>query len=105
MSILSKYIIKKIAKQNIIFVLAVKVFVLILGAYGLTNMWQAVFADVGHIDALKAHLTDVQTRVRQDIHLQTGGADTLCVGKGLHIDGKYCVFFLLHQLAKKSMIA
>lgn len=43
---LSKKIIK-IAKQNIIFVLAVKVFVLVLGAYGFANMWQAVFADVG----------------------------------------------------------
>lgn len=43
---LAKKIIK-IVRQNIIFVLAVKVIVLILGAYGMTNMWQAVFADVG----------------------------------------------------------
>lgn len=37
----------KIVKQNIVFALAVKAMVLILGAFGYTNMWQAVFADVG----------------------------------------------------------
>ena len=37
----------KIVKQNIVFALAVKAIVLILGAFGYTNMWQAVFADVG----------------------------------------------------------
>lgn len=37
----------RIVKQNIIFALAVKAIVLVLGAYGLANMWQAVFADVG----------------------------------------------------------
>ena len=36
-----------IVKQNIIFALGVKVLVLILGAFGLANMWEAVFADVG----------------------------------------------------------
>ena len=36
-----------IARQNIIFALAVKVLVLILGAAGLAGMWLAVFADVG----------------------------------------------------------
>ena len=36
-----------IATQNIIFAIGVKVGVLILGALGLTNMWVAVFADVG----------------------------------------------------------
>lgn len=36
-----------IAKQNVIFALAVKFIVLILGAVGLANMWLAVFADVG----------------------------------------------------------
>ncbi len=36
-----------IAKQNVIFALAVKFIVLILGAIGLANMWLAVFADVG----------------------------------------------------------
>ena len=36
-----------IVKQNIVFALAVKVLVLILGATGYANMWAAVFADVG----------------------------------------------------------
>ena len=36
-----------IVRQNIVFALAVKVLVLILSAFGLSNMWQAVFADVG----------------------------------------------------------
>ena len=33
--------------QNIIFALGVKLLVLILGAFGKANMWEAVFADVG----------------------------------------------------------
>ena len=37
----------QIVHQNIIFALGVKVLVLILGALGLANMWEAVFADVG----------------------------------------------------------
>lgn len=37
----------KIVKQNIIFALSVKALVLLLGAFGLANMWEAVFADVG----------------------------------------------------------
>ena len=36
-----------IARQNIIFALAVKAAVLVLGALGAANMWEAVFADVG----------------------------------------------------------
>ena len=36
-----------IVKQNIIFALAVKALVLLLGALGMANMWEAVFADVG----------------------------------------------------------
>lgn len=36
-----------IVKQNIVFALAVKVLVLLLGAFGAANMWEAVFADVG----------------------------------------------------------
>ncbi|MBO5279516.1 MAG: cadmium-translocating P-type ATPase [Lachnospiraceae bacterium] len=36
-----------IVKQNIVFALGVKAFFLILGAFGLANMWEAVFADVG----------------------------------------------------------
>jgi Cd2+/Zn2+-exporting ATPase len=38
---------RNIVWQNIIFALSVKVIVLILGAGGITNMWEAVFADVG----------------------------------------------------------
>ena len=37
----------RIANQNIVFALAVKVAVLVLSALGLANMWFAVFADVG----------------------------------------------------------
>ncbi len=37
----------KIVRQNIIFALTVKFLVLILGAFGLANLWLAVFADVG----------------------------------------------------------
>ena len=37
----------RIVKQNIIFAIAVKIIVLVLSAFGLSNMWQAVFADVG----------------------------------------------------------
>ena len=36
-----------ISKENIVFALAVKVLILILGALGIANMWAAVFADVG----------------------------------------------------------
>jgi Cd2+/Zn2+-exporting ATPase len=37
----------KIARQNIVFAIGVKVAVLILSALGITSMWAAVFADVG----------------------------------------------------------
>lgn len=37
----------QIVQQNIVFALGVKVLVLILGALGMANMWEAVFADVG----------------------------------------------------------
>lgn len=36
-----------IVRQNIIFALAVKALVLLMGAAGMANMWEAVFADVG----------------------------------------------------------
>ena len=36
-----------IVNQNIVFALAVKALVLLLGALGMANMWEAVFADVG----------------------------------------------------------
>lgn len=37
----------RIARQNIVFALAVKLVVLVLGALNMANMWDAVFADVG----------------------------------------------------------
>lgn len=37
----------RIVRQNIVFALGVKVLVLLLGALGMANMWEAVFADVG----------------------------------------------------------
>jgi len=37
----------KIVRQNIVFSLAVKAVCLLLGAFGLANMWAAVFSDVG----------------------------------------------------------
>ena len=36
-----------IVKENIVFALGVKAIVLLLGAFGIANMWEAVFADVG----------------------------------------------------------
>ena len=37
----------KIVWQNIIFALGVKIIILIFGALGMANMWEAVFGDVG----------------------------------------------------------
>ena len=37
----------RIVKQNIVFALAVKLLFLVLGAFGIATMWEAVFADVG----------------------------------------------------------
>ena len=37
----------KIVYENIIFAIAIKIVVLILGAFGLASMWLAIFADVG----------------------------------------------------------
>jgi Cd2+/Zn2+-exporting ATPase len=37
----------RIVKQNIVFALGIKFAVLILAAFGIANMWMAVFADVG----------------------------------------------------------
>ena len=37
----------RIARQNIVFALSVKGLFLLLSAFGLTNMWMSVFADVG----------------------------------------------------------
>ena len=37
----------RIVKENIIFAISIKVAVLILAAFGISTMWEAVFADVG----------------------------------------------------------
>ena len=37
----------RIVRQNIVFALAVKIICLLLSAFGLANMWLAIFADVG----------------------------------------------------------
>ena len=37
----------RIVRQNIVFALAVKAIILALGAFGIANMWTAVFGDVG----------------------------------------------------------
>ncbi len=38
---------RRIVFQNIVFALGIKFAVMLLGAFGLANMWIAVFADVG----------------------------------------------------------
>lgn len=48
-----------IVRQNIVFALAVKAAVLVLGACGVANMWLAVFADVGV--AMLAILNSIRT--------------------------------------------
>ena len=37
----------RIVRQNIVFALVVKGVILLMGALGFANMWEAVFADVG----------------------------------------------------------
>ena len=37
----------RLVKENIVFSLAVKAVILVLGAVGIANMWLAIFADVG----------------------------------------------------------
>ncbi|MDO4571769.1 MAG: heavy metal translocating P-type ATPase, partial [Clostridia bacterium] len=37
----------RIVRQNIVFALAVKAVILVLGAAGIASMWGAVFGDVG----------------------------------------------------------
>ena len=37
----------RIVRQNIVFALGIKLLFLALGAFGMANMWEAVFADVG----------------------------------------------------------
>ncbi|MBR8700896.1 Cadmium, zinc and cobalt-transporting ATPase [Fusobacterium sp. DD29] len=38
---------KKVVMENIVFALGVKIIVMILGVFGIANMWMAIFADVG----------------------------------------------------------
>jgi len=38
---------RTIVKQNIVFAIGVKLLVMILGIFGIANLWEAVFADVG----------------------------------------------------------
>lgn len=60
----------RIVRQNIVFALVVKGIVLLLGALGISGMWEAVFADVGvsviailnAMRALKTNGRDVQLR-------------------------------------------
>ena len=57
----------RIARQNIVFALGVKILILVLGALGLANMWAAVFADVGVaviaiLNAMRALNAGAETR-------------------------------------------
>ncbi len=63
-----------IATQNAVFAIAVKVLVLILSAFGLSNLWMAVFADVGV--AVLAVLNALRA-------LKLPKADQVCVNPGL----------------------
>lgn len=38
---------KRIIKQNLIFAFFIKIMILVLSVFGISNMWEAVFADVG----------------------------------------------------------
>ncbi|MBR1484268.1 MAG: HAD-IC family P-type ATPase, partial [Prevotella sp.] len=56
-----------IARQNVVFAIAVKLLVLVLAALGLATMWMAVFADVGVtvlavLNAMRAFATPGQSR-------------------------------------------
>ncbi|MCR5229751.1 MAG: cadmium-translocating P-type ATPase [Solobacterium sp.] len=39
--------IMKVARQNIVFAIGIKALTLVLGAFGIANMWMAIFADTG----------------------------------------------------------
>lgn len=60
-------------KQNIIFVLAVKAAILILAALGLTNMWTAVFGDVGVM--ILAILNSMKMLLGKPREERTGGGN------------------------------
>lgn len=61
----------RIVKQNIIFALGIKALVLALGAFGMADMWEAVFADVGVsviaiLNAMRAlHIQDKKQMKRE----------------------------------------
>ena len=55
----------RIVRENIIFSLAVKFGILILSALGLTNMWWAVFGDVGVLILATLNAMRCMVRVRQ----------------------------------------
>lgn len=57
---------RRIVRQNIVFALAVKAAVLLLGALGYANMWEAVFADVGV--SVLAILNATRALKTKDIH-------------------------------------
>lgn len=65
----------RIVKQNIIFALGIKLAVLILGALGMADMWEAVFADVGVsviaiLNAMRAMKSSQPARVRLSDKIQ-----------------------------------
>jgi Cd2+/Zn2+-exporting ATPase len=57
---------KSVVWQNIVFALGVKGIFLCLGAAGVANMWEAVFADVGValIAVLNASRAGIQKHIR-----------------------------------------
>lgn len=56
----------RIVKENIVFAIAVKIGVLVLTAFGLSTMWQAVFADVGvSVIAILNALRALNVKVRK----------------------------------------
>ena len=58
----------QISTQNIVFALAVKLGILVLGALGIANMWAAVFADVGV--AVLCILNSMRLLLRNQFKLQ-----------------------------------
>lgn len=68
---------RRIVTENIVFAIGVKVVVMVLGALGMTNLWVAVFADVGVsllaiLNALRLRLLvahrDVAGQVHRHVH-------------------------------------
>ena len=62
----------RIVYENIIFALAVKVAILILSAFGITNMWFAVFGDVGVaviciLNAMRANVKKYEESIYNEI--------------------------------------